>query len=68
MHGCRVNAAAECPCVAAGVDGVGVDLQGDALRADSRLIERAFSVTFPPAPSSSSTKAAPVQMVGGLSH
>ena len=51
----------------AGVEAVGVHLQSDAQRADPKLIESDFLVdTAAPSPSGVG-KAAPVQVVGGLS-
>ena len=51
----------------AGVDGVGVHLQADARRADSRLIESDYLGEMARAIFERVGKAAPVQVVGGLS-
>ena len=51
----------------AGVDGVGVHLQADARRADSRLIETDYLGDMARAIFDRVGKAAPVQVVGGLS-
>jgi 3-hexulose-6-phosphate synthase len=51
----------------AGVDGVGVHLQADARRADSRLIESDYLGDMARAIFERVGKAAPVQVVGGLS-
>ena len=51
----------------AGVDAVGVHLQSDARRADPKLIESDFLVDIARAIFERVGKAAPVQVVGGLS-
>ena len=51
----------------AGVDGVGVHLQSDARRADPRLIESDYLGDVARAIFERVGKAAPVQVVGGLS-
>jgi 3-hexulose-6-phosphate synthase len=53
--------------IKAGVDGVGVHLQADARRADSRLIESDYLGDMARAIFERVGKAAPVQVVGGLS-
>jgi 3-hexulose-6-phosphate synthase len=52
--------------LAAGVDGVGIHLQADARRADPRLLESSYLADLARAIFDRVGKAAPVQVVGGL--